>query len=356
MTHRDLSLDLIRIFACLMIVATHSPLPSADAHSVLLAGLSLVTTPCNALFFMVSGALLLPPPPPASVATTLTSTRAFLRKRLGKVVVPVLVWSAVYIVALSLKEHLGAIDIARKVLSIPFSAQGTGVLWFMYALTGLYLLTPILSAWLARADEKEERLYLGLWVVTLCYPLLRYVVDINDSVTGILYNFSGCAGYFLLGHWLQHYGGRVRLWQATMVYAVALGLPLATHLLHMDVDATLFTSNTTSVFVLLQAVFWWTFLKAVARRCKTLEKHQTIFARVSALTFGIYLMHILIMRDGLRNIPLIASLPPVLQILVTIVLTFTLSLALSWLISRTPLGGYVVGYRHIAETKKSCRK
>lgn len=63
MTHRDLSLDLIRIFACLMVVATHSPLPSAEAHSVLLAGLSLVTTPCNALFFMVSGALLLPPPP-----------------------------------------------------------------------------------------------------------------------------------------------------------------------------------------------------------------------------------------------------------------------------------------------------
>ena len=62
MKHRDFSLDLIRIIACLMVVTTHSPLPSADEHSVLLAGVSLVTTPCNALFFMVSGALLLPPP------------------------------------------------------------------------------------------------------------------------------------------------------------------------------------------------------------------------------------------------------------------------------------------------------
>ena len=62
MTHRDFSLDLIRILACLMVVTTHSPLPSAEAHSVLLAGTSLMTTPCNALFFMVSGALLLPPP------------------------------------------------------------------------------------------------------------------------------------------------------------------------------------------------------------------------------------------------------------------------------------------------------
>lgn len=266
-------------------------------------------------------------------------------KRLGKVVVPVLVWSAVYLVMLSLREHLGAADIVRKVLSIPFSAQGTGVLWFMYTLIGLYLLTPILSAWLARADEKEERMYLGLWVITLCYPLLRYVVDINDSITGILYNFSGCAGYFLLGHWLQHYGSKVRLWQATIGYAVAIGVPLATHLLHIDVDASLFTSNTVSVFVLAQAVFWWTLLKAVARRCQRLGRCQTAFAKVSALTFGIYLMHILIMRTLLWSNPFVVALPPALQILVTVVLTLILSLALSWLISRTPLGGYVVGYR-----------
>ncbi len=256
-----------------------------------------------------------------------------------------IVWSAVYLVMLSLREHLGAADIVRKVLSIPFSAQGCGVLWFMYTLIGLYLVTPILSAWLAGAGEKEERMYLGLWVVTLCYPLLRYVVDINDSITGILYNFSGCAGYFLLGHWLQHYGDKIRLWQATLGYAVALGVPLATHLLHIDVDSSLFICNTVSVFVLAQAVFWWTLLKVVARRCHRLGKYQTVFAKVSALTFGIYLMHIFIMRTLLWSNPFIATLPPALQILVTVVLTLILSLALSWIVSRTSVGGYVVGYR-----------
>ena len=281
------------------------------------------------------------------------STRAFLGKRLGKVVVPVLVWSAVYLVMLSLREHLGAADIVRKVLSIPFSAQGTGVLWFMYTLIGLYLLTPILSAWLAGAGEKEERLYLGLWVVTLCYPLLRYVVDINDSVTGILHNFSGCVGYFLLGHWLQHYGSKIRLWQATLGYAVAIGVPLATHLLHIDVDSSIFVCNTVSVFALTQAVFWWTLLKTVAKRCHRLGKYQTAFAKVSALTFGIYLMHIFVMRSVLWNVPSIAVLPPALQILVTVVLAFTIALALSWLISRTLVGGYVVGYRQRKTKKKT---
>ena len=352
MKHRDFSLDLIRIIACLMVVLTHSPLPlpSADEHSVLLAGVSLFTIPCNALFFMVSGALLLPPP---ITHAPQRSTRAFLGKRLGKVVVPVLVWSAVYLVMLSLREHLVAADIARKVLSIPFAAQGCCVLWFMYTLIGLYLLTPILSAWLAGAGEKEERLYLGLWVITLCYPLLRYVVDINDSVTGILHNFSGCVGYFLLGHWLQHYGSKIRLWQATIGYAVAIGVPLATHLLHVDVDSSLFTCNTVSVFVLVQAVFWWTLLKTVAKRCHRLGKYQTAFAKVSALTFGIYLMHIFVMRSVLWNVPSIAVLPPALQILVTVVLVFAIALVLSWLISRTPMGGYVVGYRQWKTKKKT---
>ncbi len=341
MKQRDLSLDLIRIFACLLVVTTHAPMPATTTHSALLAGVSLVTVPCNALFFMVSGALLLPPP---CTGTPQLSTRAFLGKRLGKVVVPTLVWSAFYLVLLVLRENLGATDIVRKVLSMPFSPQGTGVLWFMYALTGLYLLTPILSAWIDRAGEREERLYLGLWAVTLCYPLLRHVVDINDSTQGMLYNFSGWVGYFLLGHYMQHYGRKVRLWQATLAYAVALCLPLAVNLLRINMDASIFLDNF-SVFSMMQCVFWWTLLKTVAKRCNWSAKSQTVYAKVSALTFGIYLMHIFIMRSVLWNIPFIAGLPPVLQILVTIVLTFTIALGLSWLVSRTPAGSYVVGYR-----------
>ncbi len=227
---------------------------------------------------------------------------------------------------------------------MPFSPQGTGVLWFMYALTGLYLLTPILSAWIDRAGEREERLYLGLWTVTLCYPLLRNILDINDSPRGILYNFSGWVGYFLLGHYMQHYGRKVRLWQATLAYAVALCLPLAANLLRIGVDASIFLDNF-SVFSMIQCVFWWILLKTVANRCNWSAKSQTVFAKVSSLTFGIYLMHIFIMRSVLWNIPCIAGLPPVLQILTTIVLMFTFALGLSWLVSRTPAGSYVVGYR-----------
>ena len=62
MKQRDLSLDLIRIMACVMVVVMHSPIPSDNANGLLLSTLSYFTTPCIGLFFMVSGALILPPP------------------------------------------------------------------------------------------------------------------------------------------------------------------------------------------------------------------------------------------------------------------------------------------------------
>ncbi len=178
------------------------------------------------LFFLVSGALLLPAP-----GTDLKlSTRDFLRKRLNKVLLPTLVWTAFYIAVSIILKKNDLDELPQMVLSIPFSPQGSGVLWFMYSLIGLYLLTPILSTWLRRASEKEERFYLLLWCVTLFYPLLEGVLKIDQTYNNILYNFSGYVGYFVLGHYLLHYGSRFRLWHATVLFLLALAAPLATNL------------------------------------------------------------------------------------------------------------------------------
>lgn len=340
MRQRDLSLDIIRIFACLMVVTTHAPMPATEAHSVLLAGISLFTLPCNALFFMVSGALLLPTP---KTDRKLAPPYEFLKKRLGKVLIPTLLWSLFYIVVRAINYNLTIVEIVRSVLSLPFSPQGHGVLWFMYALVGLYLLSPILSAWLKTASEKEELLYLSLWAITLLYPILHKVVIVNTSISGILYNFSGYAGFFLLGHYLQHYGKRIRMWHSVALYALAIVLPLAIRLAHIDVDISMFMGD--SIFGAIHAVFWWKMLKAFTYYCGKIQSWKSLLAHVSSLTFGIYLMHIFIMRNVLWNVQAIASMPQVGQIVVTIVLTFGLSLLFSWLISLTSLGHTLIGYR-----------
>ncbi len=158
MKQRDISFDIIRILACFMVVLMHSPLPSADANGPFLVALSYFTAPCIGLFFMVSGALLLP---------VKTDYFTFLRRRFGKIAVPTVLWSLIYI-ALRLFYSKSEINVLQSVGSIPFSAQGEGVLWFIYTLCGLYLLAPILSGWLDRATKREIQFALTLWGVTLC--------------------------------------------------------------------------------------------------------------------------------------------------------------------------------------------
>lgn len=164
MKRRILYLDFLRVLACMMVVLMHSPVPSGQGSGIFLSTLSYLTMPCIGIFFAISGALLLP------VSTPPHQSGKWLRKRLVKVIVPALFWTFFYLIisgkiwAASLCENLVTF------FSIPFSVQGHGILWFMYTLVGLYVLAPVISPWLEKADEKALRYYLLLWIVTLCYP------------------------------------------------------------------------------------------------------------------------------------------------------------------------------------------
>ena len=148
-----------------MVVAMHSPIPSeaAQGYGTFLSSLSYFTAPCIGLLFMISGALLLP-------FSDKYDAISFLKKRLGKVLSPTLFWTAFYTLVKGLENGFNS-DLIKYLFSIPFSAQGHGILWFMYTLIGLYLLAPILSYWLRSVAKKELQFYLVLWGISLCYPL-----------------------------------------------------------------------------------------------------------------------------------------------------------------------------------------
>lgn len=250
MKQRDLSLDLLRIVACVMVVVMHSPIPSDNSDGIILSSLSYFTAPCIGLFFMVSGALILPPP----IASESNTALPFLRKRLKRVLMPTLVWTLFYIAVKWFDGNMTPCEVLTSILSIPFSAQGHGVLWFMYTLMGLYLITPILHAWLRNASEREIRFYLLLWIVAMCYPLLQMFVKVNDTSTGILYYFSGYVGYFVLGYWLQCYGEQLSYKVAALLMCISIAAPIVVKLINIEVDFySLFWYL--SVFVAIQCVF-----------------------------------------------------------------------------------------------------
>lgn len=341
MKQRDLSLDLLRIVACVMVVMMHSPIPSDNSDGIILSSLSYFTAPCIGLFFMVSGALILPPP----IASESNTALPFLRKRLKRVLVPTLVWTLFYIAVKCFDGSMTPYEVLTSILSIPFSAQGHGVLWFMYTLMGLYLVTPILHAWLRNASEREIRFYLLLWIVAMCYPLLQMFVKVNNTSTGILYYFSGYVGYFVLGYWLQRYGEQLSYRVAALLMCISIAAPIVVKLINIEVDFySLFWYL--SVFVAIQCVFWWKTMKRLQIVLHMSDRVKSFITIFSNLSFGIYLSHIFIMRHLVWNVPFVEHInSQLLQIVVVAFLTLTLSFVVSLTFGFTRFGNAVVGWR-----------
>ena len=327
---RRLELDIIRIMACIMVITMHAPIPNHQDNGLFLSSISYLTAPCIGLFFMVSGSLLLP---------IKTDGIVFLKKRFTKVLLPTLFWTIFYI----LSEYLisGKFGGIETILSIPFSPQGNGILWFMYTLAGLYLLAPIISRWLEKATQKEIEIYLTLWVISTCYPLLELFLTTTKGATNILYYFSGYAGYFLLGYYLNKYPTSFSYKWLIPSCMVALIAPIYCKLYQIEVDFYQMFWYL-SIFIVIMATTWF---KIIHDHFNNKIFHFSI-DKLANLSFGIYLSHIFIMRQILWKWELILQIENyILSTFTVIVLTFIGSTLLSYLIALLPWGDSIIGYK-----------
>lgn len=322
-------LDVIRIVACVMVILMHSPMPDCGAPGFVLTGISFVTAPCIGLFFMVSGALLLP---------TSLSMKEFYRRRLSKVVFPTLIWTFIYLLLKILNGSITVAQLPSMVLSVPFSAQGDGILWFMYVLIGLYLITPIISPWLEKTSKKEIELVLGVWGVSLLYPILQNAVAINESHTGVLYYFSGYAGYYILGYYLNQYKPRVGIIASLLMILIPIIVCGYSIRLNQDLDFYRYFWYL-SIFVVSMACGWFCLLSKINVR------GVRLLIVASSLSFGIYLSHILIMRSFIWKLCGHLSFGWSMQIIFTVMMTLVLSFILAYLLAMLPLGKYIIGYQ-----------
>lgn len=333
MTKQNLNINLLRILACLMVIFMHAPLPSEHTNGIYLSTLSYFTAPCIGLFFMVSGSLLLP---------IKTDTKSFLQKRLGKVIGPTIFWSLFYIAVNFIKRDCQG-SLMKELISIPFSAQGNPVLWFMYTLIGLYLLAPIICRWLERASQKEEEFYLSLWGISLCYPILSSWLSINQGNTGILYYFTGYAGYFILGHYLKKYPERISFKCIIPWMGISILAPVICKIAHIQVNFyEVFWYL--SIFVVIQCIFWFqTISKMKFHFNEWLERIST---KIANLSFGIYLIHIFIMRYVLWECDFIQNMDSyIVQTITIAIITFVLSTVSCYLISLLPFTASIIGYK-----------
>lgn len=334
MKQRDYKLDIVRIVACLMVVLMHSPMPNMELSSIIAVGNTMITMPCIGLFFIVSGYLLLP---------VKTSMKDFLTKRLGKVVWPTLVFTLFYIIVNTICDGGDIKSILKQIASIPFGAQGNGVLWFMYTLMGLYLIAPIITPFIEKATRKELEFIIGLWAITLLWPYLMIVLSVNTGIDSILHSFSGYAGYFILGFYLKKYPIRINTFAALLLIVMPFFLYIGFKKMGIELGfeegfsylSLPIALMTLSVFLLLQKY---------VRTNKLSLTVRNVISDFSNCSFGIYLLHIFVMRRIIWNMDIIRFTPPSRAIILIFFLTTILSWAISHMISRFSIGNFIIGY------------
>ena len=342
MKERDYTLDAMRIIACVMVILMHSPMPNSGMSGMLAVSTTMLTMPCIGLFFMVSGHLLFPVRMPMW---------EFLRKRLNKVVWPTVAFSLFYIIINAIVDDgFNIAKLSYQVFSIPFSTQGHGILWFMYVMIGLYLISPIISPFLESASKQELQLLLILWGVTLLWPYLQMVVSVNSGIDSMLHYYCGYAGYFVGGYYLKRFPVKVHPLALAFLVAMPFGLYLCFKIAGLETGVTT-TFSYLSLPIVLMTFACHQLVIQYINIAKATHFIKHLIKDFSNCSFGIYLIHIFIMRRVVWEFDFIKNTPPILQIILTTILTIVISWAVIHMLSYAPFSKYIIGYNRNIKQK-----
>lgn len=217
-------------------------------------------------------------------------------------------------------------------------------LWYMFAIFGLYLATPILRK--VTADRKTTEYFIILAVIfSSVAKLLKAIKPIAPTVNEItadigMYTVYGYAGYFVLGYYLKSTDFSVKMRRliyalgAVGVLATVIGTAIWSNVKGSAVG-TLYNNFMPNVWAESVAVF--VFFKYSVSKIKWSEKQVGIISKLSALSFGMYLFHdfVNIAFKEWNFTTLLYN--PVLSVLCNSVIIFAVSFAVAWLLSKIPL-------------------
>ncbi len=248
---------------------------------------------CVPLFFMISGALLL---------RNDYELLIYLKKRVIRIVPPLLFWSLVYLIYDNLIYEVkveSAYEFIRlsikSLIQKPFSQYH---LWFVYDLIGLYLMVPIIRKWIKHSTGKEVLYFIIIWGITIIAynPYLeKYVPQIE-----LLY-FTRYLGYMVLGYYLTTINSKNHFLAITLIIIGALATIYGTYYESNAIN------NYSGIYYDYLSINVVVFTLGVFLLVKNTTINNGIINKIikfiSDHSFGVYLAHVLVLvifdRNGL---------------------------------------------------------
>lgn len=366
--------DLLRIIACFLVVLAHACDPFVgkfdDNPEEFLSGAlfgSLVRC-CVPLFVMISGVLLLPIN--ADMGT-------FYSKRAKRILIPLVFWSMMLPVLYYLYFNFGiegtvnpAIVMDNYTLDATLTKMYTFLfnfnydttpLWYLYMLIGLYLILPIINAWLIQASQRDIKRFLYVWLastlvpyIQMAAPSLGYTGNYGSmglfgecywNGFGIFYYFSGFLGFAVLAYYLKRFPLKWS-WKRTLSITIPLFVVgYAITALGFILTQKYFPGS----YENLEVVWYFYGINVLMMTVAVFITVQKInmtpspfLSKVASLTFGIYLCHFIVVQFGYDLVYSNLNLPAYLQIPLIAIIAFSISLLIIWLMSLNKLTRKVI--------------
>ena len=334
---RVFSFDVLRIVAAFSIVAQHVggqflpmlfPSEEWEIRNVYVS----VAQWGVAVFFMISGALFLS-------SDKLLDVRRLFGKNLLRVIYAFLFWAVIYTVVI---EGLG------QGLKITFISvlKGPPHFWFLKVMIGIYLALPVVKS--IAAQKKTFSYLVGLAIITtfVIPSIFGHLALLNPLRAEVLADYYDGYGlpslyfitYFIIGHWLYSHEISCRMKNFLYLLAVLsiVGGIIGTRWLSYRLGCSHnFFYDDLHPFIVLQGIAVFVFFKDRFRSLS--PKWRPVVIKLSNYSFGIYLVHPLLMYVCTNYLGLSSStFPAVWFAPVYTVLIYILSCLLVKLVSMIP--------------------
>lgn len=287
------------------------------------------------VFVMISGALFLDGE---------HSIEKLYKKNIARIIVAFIFWSMLYAVNNTIYFHTGWMAALKQFVA------GQGHMWFLFMIVGLYMIVPLVKPIVRSMELTKYFLMLSLAftfvvpqalnLVSLKYPSIGSFV--NSIWNKVYFHFTlGFVCYFVCGYFLS----KADLSKKTRgtIYFLAICGFISTIVGTAWISISQQKPNVMlydyfSITVMLEALGIFVFVKGRFDGRKIGQKAERVLVLLSKYSFGVYLVHILVLDELARIFGInTLSFNPLLSVPVISAIVIVVSFAASAALNHIPL-------------------
>lgn len=341
MKKRETELDILRLIAMMAVIWVHvggmgtNNLPTSASDCQWLIFLKSIMTWQIPVYVMISGRFFLDPDRQMPFSKIL--------KSVGRLALAFVIWNIVYQIFYILTNSYVGLN-WKGVLSQ--GVIGPYHFWYLYMIIGMYLITPFLRK--IAEDKKLSEYFIILFFIFSF--LTKYGSEfpfVGGTVGAMLDNMNmefvlGYSGYYILGYYLRKFpisDKWERLLYICSIVGLALGAGANTFCsIQEGIYTERFTGYTNPNTIIIAAAVYTLFIKHIGKIAFS-KRAIELITKLSECSFGVYLIHALVLDifalAGVKP----TFLHPVLAMPLITMLTFAVGAMIVVIIRKIPKVG-----------------